>query len=645
MSSSMGAGYGSTGKLLHVDLTESKIWQEEIDEEVYRLYPGGRALATYLLLRDLPPGTDPLGAGNTLILANGLLTGAPFSTATRFSAAARSPLTGAYGESEAGGFWGPELKMAGWEAIVIRGRAEQPVYLWVKDDQVEIRPAAHLWKRDPEEAQAAIRAEVVDKLARVLQIGLGGENLVRFAALTNELRHFNGRSGMGAVMGSKNLKAVAVRGSGKWVRLAHDPQPVAEIGRKLARLVKEHPQSWDLQHKGTPGLTAGLNASGILPTRNFHGGAFEGADNLRWEAYEKELLTARRSCYACAVRCKREVRLDKGVDGARYDVSDNYGGPEYETIAGFGSNCDIGDLQAVAKANELCGRYTLDAISCSSVVAFAMECFEHGLIGPQHTGGLELRFGDPDAMLKTIDLIARREHVGDLLAEGVKRAAEEIGGDAPYFAMHVKGQELSMHDPRGKVGLGLSYAVSETGAEHLTAYHDTMFTNPDSISYKGAVPLGIKQALPAREISRAKAEMYAIGENWSSFEKVVGLCYFGPAPRSFIQVEEVLSIVRAATGWDVSLPDLLMIGERATNMARAFNIREGFSRKDDVLPERLYQPLESGALTGVALPREAFERMQTDLYEIKGWDPATTVPSRTRLRELGIEWVADLVGQ
>src|SRR5512133_3339366 len=217
MSSSLGAGCGSTGNILHVDLTMQKTWIEELDDETYRLYPGGRALAAYLLLRDLAPGTDPLSPGNTLILANGLLTGAPFSAATRFSAAARSPLTGAYGESEAGGFWGPELKMAGWEAIVITGRAERPVYLWVKDAQAELRPADHLWKRAPDEAQATIRAEVKDKLARVLQIGLGGENLVRFAALTNELRHFNGRSGMGAVMGSKNLKAVAVRGSSKYL--------------------------------------------------------------------------------------------------------------------------------------------------------------------------------------------------------------------------------------------------------------------------------------------------------------------------------------------------------------------------------------------------------------------------------------------
>jgi aldehyde:ferredoxin oxidoreductase len=405
---------------------------EEIDEATYRLFPGGKALAAYLLLKNLPPHTDPLGPQNVLVLAEGLLTGAPFSTATRFTAAARSPLTGAYGESEAGGFWGAELKMAGWDAIVVTGRSERPVYLWITDDRAQIRDGAHLWRRDPEEVQATVRREVSDKLARVLQIGLGGENLVRFAAITHDLRHYNGRTGMGAVMGSKNLKAIAVRGSRKVLDLAHDPQILSELGRKLAKQVKEHPQSWDLQVKGTPGLTRGLNAGGILPTRNFRSGGFEGAEELTWESYEKEIFTARRSCYACAVRCKREVRVTD-----RYQVSEAWGGPEYETVAGFGSDCGINDLQAIAKANELCGRYTLDTISTSSTVAFAMECYEHGLIGPEDTDGLELRFGNAEAMVRAVEMIARREHIGDLLAEGTRRASEVLGGDAVHFAMHV----------------------------------------------------------------------------------------------------------------------------------------------------------------------------------------------------------------
>jgi aldehyde:ferredoxin oxidoreductase len=632
-------GCGYWGKILRVDLTGGRTWVEEIDEATYRLYPGGKALAAYLLLKNLPRAADPLGPENVLALAEGLLTGAPLSTATRFTAAARSPLTGGYGESEAGGFWGAELKMAGWDAIVVTGRSARPVYLEITDDAAELRDGAHLWGRDPEEVQAAVRGEVGDKLARVLQIGLGGENRVRFAAITHDLRHYNGRTGMGAVMGSKNLKAIAVRGSRKVLDLAHDPQTLSELGRKLAKQVKEHPQSWDLQVKGTPGLTRGLNAGGILPTRNFRSGGFESAEDLTWETYEKEIFTARRSCYACAVRCKREVRV-----ADRYQVSEAWGGPEYETVAGFGSDCGINDLQAIAKANELCGRYTLDTISTSSTVAFAMECYEHGLIGSEDTGGLDLRFGNAEAMVRAVEMIARREHIGDLLAEGTRRAAVAIGGDAGHFAMHVKGLDLPMHEPRGKVGVGLGYAVNEAGADHLVAYHDPALANPESVSFKGAMPLGITEALPPRELSWKKAANYALLESWSSAGKILGMCYFGPAPRSFIRVEDIVAAVRAATSWDVTVEELLRIGERATNLARVFNIREGFSRVDDTLPDRLFQPLEGGALAGVGMSREEFERTLTDLYEIKGWDPITSAPTRRRLQELGIEWAADLIG-
>lgn len=629
--------YGTTGKILRVDLTNKTTRVETFDEKFYRLYPGGKAIAAYILLRELPRGIEPFDPANQLILANGALTGAPFSTATRFTAAARSPLTRAYGESEAGGFWGPELKMAGWEAIVITGRATNPVYLWIHNDQVEIRDARHLWGREPEDVQTTIRAELGDKLIRVLQIGIGGENLVRYAALTNELRHFNGRNGIGAVMGSKNLRAIAVRGTTRYADFARDSKAIAALGATLAKRVKEHPQSWDLQEKGTPGLVDGLNAAGILPTRNFHQGVFENVDKVKWAEYEKQLLTARRSCYACAVRCKREVKVDD-----RYQVSDAYGGPEYETLDGFGPNCGIDDLQAIAKANELCNRYVLDTISCSSTIAFAMECFEHGLIGLKETGGVDLRFGNADAMLTMIEMIARRQGIGDLLAEGTRRAAEVIGGDARYFAMQVKGQELPMHDPRGKVGVGIGYAINEAGADHLTAAHDPMIANPDSVGFKGAAPLGI-EAVPPREISARKVRNYYLMENWTSAEKVIGICFFGPTPRSFIQVDELVSALRAATGWDITAQEIMRIGERATNLARAFNVREGFTRQDDALPERLYQPLENGALAGVAIPKAEFQDALTQVYRLKGWDPQTTAPTRAKLRELGIEWAADVL--
>lgn len=630
-------GYGASGRILRVDLTSRQWRVETLPEDVYRLYPGGKALAGYLMLREFVPGTDPLSPDAVLVVANGLLTGAPVSTASRFTVAGRSPLTGAYGESEAGGYFGPELKAAGYEAIVVTGRAASPVYLSIRDADVEIRDAGDLWGREPAEVQAAIRSELRDGYVRVLQIGPGGENLVRYAALTNELAHFNGRTGMGAVMGSKRLRAIAVRGKSRYIQGVADPAPVADLGKALTRRVKEHPLAWDLQSKGTTGLVDVLNAAGMLPTRNFREGVFEGAGRINWPSYEQEIFCGRRTCFSCSIRCKREVRVE-----GRHAVDSAYGGPEYETLDGFGGNCGVDDLRAIAKANELCNRYVIDTISTSATIAFAMECFERGLIGTIDTGGIELVFGNAEAMLRMVELIGRREGFGALLAEGSRRAAEIIGGDAPRYAVHVKGEELPMHDPRGKVGVGLGYAIGETGADHLYATHDTMLVNPESGSFKAAAPLGV-ESLPARELGERKARNYAILENWTSFGKVAGMCFFGPAPRSFIGVDEVVQLVRAATGWDVGLDDLLRIGERATNLARAFNAMHGFSRKDDALPPRLFEPLPAGPMAGVAIPRQEFERTMDSLYELKGWDPGSARPTRARLRDLQIEWVADLL--
>ncbi|MCX6078515.1 MAG: aldehyde ferredoxin oxidoreductase family protein [Chloroflexi bacterium] len=629
--------FGASGKILRVNLSQKSIETEYLPESLYQLYPGGKALAGYFLLKEMQPGTDPFSPNNLLVFANGLLTGSPVSTATRFTVSARSPLTGGYGESEAGGFWGPELRNAGWDAILITGKAETPVYLCIQDDQISLQPAAHLWGQNPELVQSTIREETSEKNMRVLQIGLGGENLVRFAAITNELRHFNGRNGLGAVMGSKNLKAIAVRGNGRYGDSANDSGSLLEAGRQLAKQAKEHPLSHDLNDKGTLVLVGGLNASGMLPTHNFRAGAFDQVDKIKWEAYEKDFLTARRSCYACAVRCKREIAFDQR------QTPSAYGGPEYEAVAAFGSNCCIDDLNAIMKANELCNIFTLDTISTGMTIAFAMECFEHGLIGLEDTDGIDLRFGNAAAMLQMIEKIARREGFGNILAEGSRSAARVIGGDAASFTVQVKGQELSMHDPRGKVAVGLGFAISEIGADHLVSYHDTLFTNPDSIGFKGAKPLGITDALPARDLSAMKVKNYFIGENWSSFEKAIGFCYFGPAPRSFIQVDDVVKIVNAATGWGISLNDLLRIGERATNLARIFNLREGFMPQDDRLPERLFSPSEAGPLLGVKIDHSEFDLALQELYNLKDWDWKTGVPSRQKLSDLEIAWASDLM--
>ena len=631
--------FGSNGAILRVDLTRGTTAVETFDESFYRRYPGGKALAAYHLLREMPAGADPLGPDNVLVLAAGLLTAAPLSTATRFNAIARSPLTGGFGESEAGGYWGPELKMAGFDAIILTGRSPVPVWLWVKDGAAEIRDASALWGQHPPFVQDAIKEEVGEKLCRVLQIGRAGENLVPYAMLMNELRHYNGRTGMGAVMGSKNLRAIAVKGSRRYTDLAHDPQALAEIGRRLSKTVTEHPQSWDLRTKGTPGLTDGLNAAGILPTRNFRLGSAEQVEKIGWNAYEA-IRSGTRSCYACAVRCKPETAFV----GERYSVTDTYDGPEYEGIAGFGSNCAVFDLELVARANELCNEAGLDVISTAGTVAFVMECVEHGLLGPADLGGVDLHFGNGEALLEAIPLIAERRGIGELLALGSRRIAERVGGGSEAFAMQVKGLELAMHEPRGKVGVALGYATNEAGADHLVAFHDPIFVNPESVAFKGAMALGITEPVGTLDLGPVKVRNWYTGERWNSAEKVLGLCFFGPAPRSFIQVEDVVGAVRAATGWDVSVDDLLEIGERAVNLARMFNVRQGFTRGDDRLPDRLHTPLEGGPLIGKSIDREAFEAAISALYELKGWDPATGRPSAERLRSLGLEWTAEPAG-
>jgi aldehyde:ferredoxin oxidoreductase len=291
----------------------------------------------------------------------------------------------------------------------------------------------------------------------------------------------------------------------------------------------------------------------------------------------------------------------------------------------------------------MCNAYMLDSISTGSTIAFAMECFEHGLIGLEDTDSLDLRFGNAEAMLTMVKRIAKRQGLGDLLAEGSLRAAQKIGGEALFFAMQVKGQELPMHDPRGKYNVGIGYAISEIGADHLVVAHDPMLANPDSVPFKNAHPLGITVAQPARSLSYEKMKHFYILEKLTSLEKVIGYCFFGPAPRSYIQIDEMLLSINAATGWNLGVEDALLIGERATNMARIFNAREGFSREDDVLPERLFQGLENGALQGEAMPREEFEQALTVLYGLKGWDPETGNPTREGLDALSLGWAADML--
>ncbi len=628
--------YGYNGKLLRVDLTRGTWEVEQPDELFYRRYWGGQGFANYFLLNEQAAGVDPLGPDNLLIFATGVMTGATLPAMPRYSVAARSPLTGGIGGSEAGGWWGPELKAAGFDAIIFKGRAEHPVYLWIHDGEVEIRDARNVWGLGTLDTHAAIEKEVGDSRIRVAAIGPAGENLVRYACVLNESKHANGRNGMGAVMGSKNLKAIAVRGTKP--PEPKDPAAVKELARWYAGQLMGNPTTKTLYDAGTPGLLTGLDAGGMLPTRNFREGTFEGVAGIGWDTYEKEILVARKGCFACTIRCKREVRSE-----GEYEVDSRYGGPEYETVSAFGSDCGISDVRATAKANELCNRYGLDTISTGASIAFAMECFESGILTAADCDGLDLRFGNAAAMLAMVEKIAHREGIGDLLAEGSARAARKLGRGADRFAIEVKNQELPMHEPRGKPMVGLGYAISDLGADHLLVMHDPAFQMKQSAILKTMAPFGILEPVDQLDLGPKKVRLFRHLQDLYSFWRAAGVCLFGYAPRVDVPMDKFVEMARAVTGWDVGVFEIAKAGERVDALSRAFNAREGFRRSDDRLPERFFEPLPEGRLKGVSLSPQVLDDAITLLYQMKGYDPTTGVPTRAKLIELDVPWAVDVL--
>ncbi|MFH1570916.1 MAG: aldehyde ferredoxin oxidoreductase family protein, partial [Gemmatimonadota bacterium] len=558
--------FGYNGKILRVNLTSGAVATEEPGPALYRRYLGGGGLGCYYLLREVPAGADPLGPDNKLIFMTSVLNGTPLSGCNRYSAVAKSPLTGGFGEAEAGGFWGPELKAAGFDGIIVEGEAAAPVYLYVHDGQAEIRDATAHWGKLADAVQHGLEQELGDERIRVLQTGIAGENRVRFAAIVNQLRHFHGRAGLGAVMGAKRLKAIVCRGKGR--------QETAdrEAFRQVLQWWREtYDPEKDRRHvHGTAGGLMPLNADGILPTRNFREGAFEHAAAISGEHMTRTILTGRGTCFACAVACKREVEV------ASLGVTPDLGGPEYETVAAHGSLQGIGDLEFVALANQQCGQFVVDSISAGAVVAFAMECFEAGIIGPADTGGLDLRFGNQEASLKVLEMIARRKGIGDVLAEGVKRAAARFGRGADRFAMHVKGQELPMHEPRGKRSLALAYATSPTGADHMEAPHDPFYQSFDAAGNHALAELGLVEPVERMDMGPRKVRAFFYTQLVWGLYDTIGMCDFVGAPINDLNLTKLVEYVTAVTGWEVSLFELLKAAERANNLKRVYNVREGF---------------------------------------------------------------------
>jgi aldehyde:ferredoxin oxidoreductase len=623
---------GYWGRILRVDLTSGKIGVEEQDEKFYRHYFGGWGIVAHYLLREIPVGCDPLGADNVLVFATSVLTGTAIPGAGRNAAGAKSPLTDAFGASEGGGDWGVKLRWAGYDALVITGQSKEPIYLWINNDTVELREASHLWGMEAYEAQQAIQDEVGDKRASTALIGPGGERLIRYACIALDLHDFLGRAGLGAVMGAKKLKAIAV--DGKTRPEVADKATVMDTARWMRDNYEV--SLGTMQEMGTARGVPGLNSAGGLPTRNFREGSFEGYEAISGRTMTDTILIDRESCYACPVHCKRVVEVDQ--DGLA--VSRQYGGPEYETIGAFGSGCGIDDIKVVAKANEICNRHTLDTISAGLMVSGAMECAERELLPEALVKGLDLRFGSADGLLGLLEQIVDRKGLGDILAEGPRGVAERLGEEAAACFLHVKGQPLPLHEPRWKTGMGLGYALSPTGADHMHNIHDPFYANEESPSFDAVRNMGILDAVDTFELSPAKARLYVYMMLNKSVNNNLTLCSFMP-----YSLDMMVDQIRAVTGWNVSSWELIKASERSLNMARAFNAREGFSAADDVLPDRFFESLEGGTLKGRRLDPDQFLDTRSITYDMLGWDRQTAAPKRWKLLELGLGWVVENLEQ
>jgi aldehyde:ferredoxin oxidoreductase len=590
---------GFNGKIARISLDIPKVKIESPAEEYYRRYLGGRGFIVHTLLREVSQKIDPFGPENKVIFALGPLTGHPFAGSGRNSVGCKSPLSGGYGESEAGGYWGAELKRAGYDGLIIEGISNKPVYIWIKNGNIEIRSAGKLWGLDVADTQNAIREELNDNNIRTAAIGPAGENRVRFACILNDCNHAAGRTGMGAVMGSKNLKAIAVRGE-RPPKMA-DRKRLLEINSWMLENFKEKSKFWKY------GTGAGIEAfeeTGNLPIRNFKGGRFPGAEKINAKLLCENYLEKMGGCFACPIRCKKIIKLKKP-----YEVDPVYGGPEYETLAALGSNCGIDDLEAIIKANELCNRFGMDTISTGVVISFAMECFENNILASNDTEGLDLTFGNAQAMLEMVERIARRQGFGTLLAEGTQRAAETIGKGAINYAMHVKGEEIPMHEPRLKQPLGLHYSMHVTGADHGTGINDISALDEESAK-----------------------RLYELGFS-SQLSNYIGICRF--VPWSDQQIEEALECI---TGWQMNSRELMDVVERGVALARIFNIREGFSAEDDRLPKRFETTPSDGPLKGIN-PEKLVHAKKT-YYQIMGWDQSG-IPTHKRLADLQIAWASE----
>ena len=599
--------FGWTGTTLRVDLTKGTVTREATDIGLAHTYLGARGMGGKIILDEVAPDTDALSPANKIVFSPGPLTGTFAPSAGRFEVVTKAPLNNVIAGSNSGGAFGPELKYAGYDAVIIEGKAAKPVYLWIKNDEVEIRDAGAIWGHTTPDTTDLVRAET-DEDAKVACIGPGGEHLSPIATVMNEMHRAAGRSGVGAVMGSKNLKAIAVFGTGA-VTVA-DPERFKTAVMKARKMIQEHPVGGTgLKAYGTDVLVNILNQTGALPTRNYQDGYFPTADKIGGESLAAKQLVRPKGCFSCIISCGRVTKVDNPAYAGFGE------GPEYETAWSFGADCGIDDLDAITKANFLCNEYGLDTISLGSTIACAMELFERGIITAKDTDGVQLTFGNVAAMVEMTRKAGEGEGFGAKLAQGSYRLAESYGH--PEYSMTCKKQEMPAYDPRGVQGIGLNYATGNRGGCHVRGY-----TIAIEVLQNGAV-------MDPR-ITEGKAGLDITFQNLTAALDSAGACLFSTFGIGAPELAEMLS---AVTGVEYSVDEFMKIGERIWNQERLWNLTQGYTTADDTLPERLLKdPIKTGPAKGEV---NRLGEMLPEYYQLRGWDDKG-VPSKAKLKELSL---------
>lgn len=618
---------GYTGTLLRVDLSCNTIEKVQMPEAFYRTYMGGSAVGAYFLLKEIPTATDAFDEKNIITIATGPGTGAAVSGASRCCITALSPETGGAGDTQLGGSIGPMIKRAGYDAVVITGKASQPSYLMVDGDRVAIKDAGHLWGTSVLDAHDALTLEHGKKNISILQCGPAGERGVRFSCLMGDLNDAAGRGGMGAVFGSKNLRALVVKGTGT-VEF-QDSAGLTDLARAGSRRLPGSGFPETLKKYGTPGVLGPQAQGGNLATHNFSRSWHKDYLSLHGAVYEKEINAGSTTCFGCVVGCRKKVKAD-----APWKVTDRLGGPEFETLGLLGSNLDIFDPVAVAKANELCNNFGLDTISTGGAAAYLFECLERKILTPADCNGKEIGFNDPEGLFWLIEQIATRQGIGDTLADGLVTAVKTLGEKTAPFAIQVKNKVPAVHMAQVKPSLALMYAVCPIGADHMSNEHDWLLSSEAEIS-KGLGILG-KGASSCADLNKVRMTVYS--QYYYSLLDTLCLCMFMWGCGSLFSYRDLEDLVHHATGWDCTLFELMKAGERRVTMLRQINARQGFTAAEDTLPLRLFDPLPDGPAKGKCVDPEAWPVMVKQYYEFLGWDNETGNPTPGKLRELGLDW-------